>query len=207
MENDFILPERLKHPKVLREDMQVIDHVSYLLSRPSIDTLGRLLARLAISSHLSGYTKDSDPIPTVAVTITYSKNRLNLYPFKYAKLDMDTIYTELSNEESIYLYPNKQEIRFDVIQDINGNWVEVMLIEGRVKDIFIKQHKKFLEKFNGEWSQGEYLPYIKLGNVDSPTNRGYLRSKNEELPDRTLDGGHLMFNCVRYMRFSERIIR
>ena len=75
-----------------------------------------------------GYTKDSDSIPTVAVTITYSKNRLNLYLFKYAKLDMDTIYTELNVEESIYLYPIKQEIRFDVIQDINGNWVEVMPI-------------------------------------------------------------------------------
>ena len=40
--NDYILPEILRHPNPLREDVQVIDHVSYTLSIGSVASKNRI---------------------------------------------------------------------------------------------------------------------------------------------------------------------
>ena len=65
--NDYILPEILRHPNPLREDVQVIDHVSYTLSIGSVAILSKLLQPLGLELYRN---------KQYSVTVAYYKKKI-----------------------------------------------------------------------------------------------------------------------------------
>ena len=56
LDREMILPNILKHPKVLRDDVQLIDHVGLLLDKESVLELKRILNENGIETDFV-YTK------------------------------------------------------------------------------------------------------------------------------------------------------
>ncbi len=56
LDREMVLPNILKHPKVLRDDVQLIDHVSLLLDKDSVLELKRILNENGIETDFV-YTK------------------------------------------------------------------------------------------------------------------------------------------------------
>ena len=69
---DYYLPEVLRHPNPLREDVQVIDHVSYTLSIGSVAVLSKLLQPLGLELYRN---------KQYSVTVAFYKNRKETLEF------------------------------------------------------------------------------------------------------------------------------
>ena len=183
--NDLILPEILKHPFALRKDVQVIDHVSFLLSQVSVDIIKNLIQKeLGL---------DINPFKPYSVTVCYSKNRLNIYPFTLLSFEFTEFYTIDPTTLPIL---NKVSIK--TIKDVNGVPIDVLVIDSIKEAEFKTIHNKYISQYTAEWSQGEYIPYIEV------CRPSVLNLEQE----RVLSNDphvYLAFDTVRYMRFGEII--
>lgn len=183
--NDLILPEILKHPFALRKDVQVIDHVSFLLSQVSVDIIKNLIQK--------EFGLDINPFKPYSVTVCYSKNRLNIYPFTLLSFEFTEFYTIDPTTLPIL---NKVSIK--TIKDVNGVPIDVLVIDS-IKEVEFKTiHNKYISQYTAEWSQGEYIPYIEV------CRPSVLNLEQE----RVLSNDphvYLAFDTVRYMRFGEII--
>ena len=183
--NDLILPEILKHPFALRKDVQVIDHVSFLLSQVSVDIIKNLIQK--------EFGLDINPFKPYSVTVCYSKNRLNIYPFTLLSFEFTEFYTIDPTTLPIL---NKVSIK--TIKDVNGVPIDVLVIDSIKEDEFKTIHNKYISQYTAEWSQGEYIPYIEV------CRPSVLNLEQE----RVLSNDphvYLAFDTVRYMRFGEII--
>lgn len=183
--NDLILPEILKHPFALRKDVQVIDHVSFLLSQVSVDIIKNLIQK--------EFGLDINPFKPYSVTVCYSKNRLNIYPFTLPSFEFTEFYTIDPTTLPIL---NKVSIK--TIKDVNGIPIDVLVIDSIKEAEFKTIHNKYISQNAGEWSQGEYIPYIEV------CRPSVLNLEQE----RVLSNDphvYLSFDTVRYMRFGEII--
>ena len=183
--NDLILPEILKHPFALRKDVQVIDHVSYLLSQVSVDIVRNLIQK--------EFGLDINPFKPYSVTVCYSKNRLNIYPFTLLSFEFTEFYTIDPTTLPIL---NKVSIK--TIKDVNGVPIDVLVIDSIKEAEFKTIHNKYISQYTAEWSQGEYIPYIEV------CRPSVLNLEQE----RVLSNDphvYLAFDTVRYMRFGEII--
>lgn len=183
--NDLILPEILKHPFALRKDVQVIDHVSFLLSQVSVDIIKNLIQK--------EFGLDINPFKPYSVTVCYSKNRLNIYPFTLPSFEFTEFYTIDPTTLPIL---NKVSIK--TIKDVNGIPIDVLVIDSIKEAEFKTIHNKYISQYTAEWSQGEYIPYIEV------CRPSVLNLEQE----RVLSNDphvYLAFDTVRYMRFGEII--
>lgn len=183
--NDLILPEILKHPFALRKDVQVIDHVSFLLSQVSVDIIKNLIQK--------EFGLDINPFKPYSVTVCYSKNRLNIYPFTLLSFEFTEFYTIDPTTLPIL---NKVSIK--TIKDVNGIPIDVLVIDSIKEAEFKTIHNKYISQYVAEWSQGEYIPYIEV------CRPSVLNLEQE----RVLSNDphvYLAFDTVRYMRFGEII--
>nr|DAS30853.1 MAG TPA: hypothetical protein [Caudoviricetes sp.] len=183
--NDLILPEILKHPFALRKDVQVIDHVSFLLSQVSVDIVKNLIQK--------EFGLDINPFKPYSVTVCYSKNRLNIYPFTLLSFEFTEFYTIDPTTLPIL---NKVSIK--TIKDVNGIPIDVLVIDSIKEAEFKTIHNKYISQYTAEWSQGEYIPYIEV------CRPSVLNLEQE----RVLSNDphvYLAFDTVRYMRFGEII--
>lgn len=183
--NDIILPEILKHPYALRKDVQVIDHVSYLLSQVSVDIIKDLIQK--------EFGLEINPFKTYSVTVCYSKNRLNIYPFTTLSFEFTEFYTV--DPTSIPIL-NKFSIK--TIKDVNGIPIDVLIMDSVKEAEFKTIHNKYISQYGAEWSQGEYIPYIEVCRP-SVLNLEQERTLNID------PNVYLAFDSVRYMRFGETI--
>ena len=179
--NDYILPEILRHPNPLREDVQVIDHVSYTLSIGSVAVLAKLLQPLGLELYRN---------KQYSVTVAYSKNRIDTYEFNSNGLDF-TQYYSLSNPLSFPI----ENMSVASILDTNGNPIDVLMLSKQAQDFFKDIHSFLIHHKRAEWSQGEYLPYIELSrpSVLNLTKVMPISSPNEAL----------VFDYKRFMCFGE----
>lgn len=183
--NDLILPEILKHPFALRKDVQVIDHVSFLLSQVSVDIIKNLIQK--------EFGLDINPFKPYSVTVCYSKNRLNIYPFTLLSFE----FTEFYTIDPITL-PILNKVSIKTIKDVNGIPIDVLVIDSIKEAEFKTIHNKYISQYAAEWSQGEYIPYIEV------CRPSVLNLEQE----RVLSNDphvYLAFDTVRYMRFGEII--
>lgn len=183
--NDLILPEILKHPFALRKDVQVIDHVSFLLSQVSVDIVKNLIQK--------EFGLDINQFKPYSVTVCYSKNRLNIYPFTLLSFEFTEFYTIDPTTLPIL---NKVSIK--TIKDVNGIPIDVLVIDSIKEAEFKTIHNKYISQYTAEWSQGEYIPYIEV------CRPSVLNLEQE----RVLSNDphvYLAFDTVRYMRFGEII--
>lgn len=183
--NDLILPEILKHPFALRKDVQIIDHVSFLLSQVSVDIIKNLIQK--------EFGLDINPFKPYSVTVCYSKNRLNIYPFTLLSFEFTEFYTIDPTTLPIL---NKVSIK--TIKDVNGIPIDVLVIDSIKEAEFKTIHNKYISQYTAEWSQGEYIPYIEVCRPSA------LNLEQE----RVLSNDphvYLAFDTVRYMRFGEII--
>lgn len=180
---DYYLPEIKRHPKVLREDVQVIDHVSYTLSIGSVSILSKLLQPLGLELYRN---------KQYSVTIAYSKNRIDSYEFNSNSLDF-TLFYALSNPIAFPI----EGMSVASILDTNGNPIDVLMLNKQAQDFFKDMHSYLIHHKRAEWSQGEYLPYIELSrpSVLNLTQAIAISSPNEAL----------VFDYKRFMRFGEVI--
>ena len=179
--NDYILPEILRHPNPLREDVQVIDHVSYTLSIGSISILSRLVQPLGLELYRN---------KQYSVTVAYSKNRIDTYEFNSNGLDF-TQYYSLSNPLSFPI----ENMSVASILDVNGNPIDVLMLSKQAQDFFKDIHSFLIHHRNAEWSQGEYLPYIEL-------SRPSMLNLTQVMPISSPSEA-LVFDYKRFMRFGE----
>ena len=183
--NDLILPEILKHPFALRKDVQVIDHVSFLLSQVSVDIIKNLIQK--------EFGLDINPFKPYSVTVCYSKNRLNIYPFTLLSFE----FTEFYIIDPTTL-PILNKVSIKTIKDVNGIPIDVLVIDSIKEAEFKTIHNKYISQYTAEWSQGEYIPYIEV------CRPSVLNLEQE----RVLSNDphvYLAFDTVRYMRFGEII--
>lgn len=180
---DYYLPEVLRHPKVLREDVQVIDHVSYTLSIGSVAVLANLLQPLGLELYRN---------KVYSVTIAYSKDRIDSYEFKNNGLDF-TLFYSLSNPIAFPI----EGMSVASILDTNGNPIDVLMLNKQAQDFFKDMHSYLIHHKNAEWSQGEYLPYIELSR---PSVLNLTQAMPISAPDQSL-----VFDYKRFMRFGEII--
>lgn len=180
---DYYLPEVLRHPKVLREDVQVIDHVSYTLSIESVSILSKLLQPLGLELYRN---------KVYSVTIAYSKDRIDSYEFKNNGLEF-TLFYALSNPISFPI----EGMSVASILDTNGNPIDVLMLDQKTQDFFKDMHSYLIHHKNAEWSQGEYLPYIELSR---PSVLNLTQAMPISAPDQ-----YLVFDYKRFMRFGEII--
>lgn len=180
---DYYLPEILRHPNPLREDVQVIDHVSYTLSIGSVSILSKLLQPLGLELYRN---------KQYSVTVAYSKDRIDSYEFKNNGLEF-TQYYSLSNPLSFPI----EGMSVASILDVNGNPIDVLMLNKQAQDFFKDIHSFLIHRRRAEWSQGEYLPYIELSrpSVLNLTQAIAISSPNEAL----------VFDYKRFMRFGEVI--
>jgi hypothetical protein len=180
---DYYLPEIERHPNPLREDVQVIDHVSYTLSIGSVAVLSKLLQPLGLELYRN---------KQYSVTVAYSKNRIDTYEFNSNGLDF-TQYYSLSNPLSFPI----EDMSVASILDTNGNPIDVLMLSKKAQDFFKDIHSFLIHRRRAEWSQGEYLPYIELSrpSVLNLTQAIAISSPNEAL----------VFDYKRFMRFGEVI--
>lgn len=180
---DYYLPEIERHPNPLREDVQVIDHVSYTLSIGSVAVLSKLLEPLGLELYRN---------KQYSVTIAYSKNRIDTYEFNSNGLDFTQHYS-LSNP---IVFPI-ENMSVASILDVNGNLIDVLMLSKQAQDFFKDIHSFLIHHRKAEWSQGEYLPYIELSrpSVLNLTQAMPISSPNEAL----------VFGYKRFMRFGEVI--
>lgn len=181
--NDYYLPEIERHPNPLREDVQVIDHFSYLLSIGSVAVLSNLVQSLGLELYRN---------KTYSVTVAYSKNRINTYEFNSNGLDF-TQYYSLTNPLSFPI----ENMSVATILDVNGIPIDVLMLDKKTQDFFKDQHSYLIHHKRAEWSQGEYLPYIELSrpSVLNLTQAIAISSPSESL----------VFDYKRFMRFGEII--
>lgn len=180
---DYYLPEIKRHPKVLREDVQVIDHVSYTLSIGSVAVLAKLLQPLGLELYRN---------KVYSVTIAYSKDRIDSYEFNSNGLDF-TQYYSLSNPLSFPI----EDMSIASILDTNGNPIDVLMLSKKAQDFFKDIHSFLIHHRRAEWSQGEYLPYIELSR---PSVLNLTQAIPISAPDQSL-----VFDYKRFMRFGEII--
>lgn len=180
---DYYLPEIERHPNSLREDVQVIDHVSYTISIGSVAVLSKLLQPLGLELYRN---------KQYSVTVAYSKNRIDTYEFNSNGLDF-TQYYSLSNPLSFPI----EDMSIASILDTNGNPIDVLMLNKQAQDFFKDMHSYLIHHKRAEWSQGEYLPYIELSrpSVLNLTQAIAISSPNESL----------VFDYKRFMRFGEVI--
>lgn len=178
---DYYLPEIERHPNPLREDVQVIDHVSYTLSIGSVAVLSKLLQPLGLELYRN---------KVYSVTIAYSKDRIDSYEFNSNNLDF-TLFYSLSNPIAFPI----EGMSVASILDTNGNPIDVLMLSKQAQDFFKDIHSFLIHHRNAEWSQSEYLPYIELSrpSVLNLTQAIAISSPNEAL----------VFDYKRYMRFGE----
>lgn len=180
---DYYLPEIKRHPNPLREDVQVIDHVSYTLSIGSVAVLSKLLQPLGLELYRN---------KQYSVTVAYSKNRIDTYEFNSNGLDF-TQYYSLSNPLSFPI----EDMSVASILDVNGNPIDVLILSKQAQDFFKDIHSFLIHHRNAEWSQGEYLPYIELSR---PSVLNLTQAMPISAPDQSL-----VFDYKRFMRFGEII--
>lgn len=180
---DYYLPEVLRHPNPLREDVQVIDHVSYTLSIGSVAVLSKLLQSLGLELYRN---------KQYSVTVAYSKNRIDTYEFNSNGLDF-TQYYSLSNPLSFPI----EDMSVASILDTNGNPIDVLMLSKQAQDFFKDMHSYLIHHKSAEWSQGEYLPYIELSR---PSVLNLTQAMPISAPDQSL-----VFDYKRFMRFGEII--
>ena len=183
--NDVILPEILKHPYALRKDVQVIDHVSYLLSQVSVDIIKDLIQK--------EFGLEINPFKTYSVTVCYSKNRLNIYPFTNLSFEFTEFYTV--DPSSIPILNN---FSIKTIKDINGIPIDVLVMDSVKEAEFKTIHNQYISQYGAEWSQGEYIPYIE---VCRPSVLNLEQERTLNIDPHV----YLAFDAVRYMRFGEII--
>lgn len=180
---DYYLPEIERHPNPLREDVQVIDHVSYTLSIGSVSVLSKLLQPLGLELYRN---------KVYSVTIAYSKDRIDSYEFKNNGLEF-TFFYALSNPIAFPI----EGMSVASILDTNGNPIDVLMLSKQAQDFFKDMHSYLIHHKSAEWSQGEYLPYIELSrpSVLNLAQAIAISSPNEVL----------VFDYKRFMRFGEVI--
>lgn len=180
---DYYLPEILRHPDPLREDVQVIDHVSYLLNVGSVSVLSKLLQPLGLELNLN---------KVYSVTIAYSKHRIDTYEFNSNSLDF-TLYYELTNPLAFPI----EGMSLASILDTNSNPIDVLMLDKKTQDFFKDMHSYLIHHKRAEWSQGEYLPYVELSR---PSVLNLTQAMPISAPDQSL-----VFDYKRFMRFGEII--
>lgn len=189
MVNETLLPEILKH-RPLREDVQAIDHVSYMLSNASVELLDRVLNEMGVVHQLR---YDSGNLANCGITIAYSKNRISIWPFKDIDYEMPKVFVAMQNPISINLNP--ENIQFKTVTEPDGKMVDVLLINN--KDI-TDAHQKFINDFSAEWSEGEYYPYIRINNPSYYHDSDWFK----QLSFQQNQTESIVFDKVRYMRFG-----
>ena len=199
--NEIILPTIVKYPNVLRDDMRVVDHVSLMLDSASKRGLLRFLSSKGIPTYYK------DPNAPIGLTVAYSYQRLKMYPFKDPHLDIEPTFSELREP---YFGPIAIEsVKLKIIPDVKGNLCHVLLLLNNkpIEDL----HKEIINRLNGEWSQGEYVPYIKFNEGDiEGIDQNYYDTINASLPTNEGEVSvatheYLMFDTIRSMRFSEKV--
>lgn len=182
-----------KRKSSYRKDVTTIDHYSYLLSEEAIERLIALLDENGVSHQLSfekGVRKQ------LGLTIAYSKNRLDFGAFRNPDLDMDTEFIELDAED--YVHVPVEEIKLVSVLDSDNRPIDVLIIND---PFFIQEHQRIIEEHDGEWSQGDYIPYIKINDVAQ-----YAGVYDTDAPRELEGSGSLTFTHKRFMRFAEYYI-
>lgn len=191
LDREMILPNILKHPKVLREDVQLIDHVSLLLDKDSVLELKRILNENGIETDFV-YTKaEKEYTREIGITIAYSENRIHCYPFSKEDCELETFYRDLNKP----LYIQVKDLVGEEITTIKGEKIECLSIKER--KLFNQMHQFYINK-GAVWNQGEYIPFIKIKH---PNDQSQLEKiLNIDLSQYK---EKLKITAIRYMRFGE----
>ena len=185
LDREMILPNILKHPKVLRDDVQLIDHVSLLLDKESVLGLKRILNENGIETDFV-YTKAD-----IGITLAYSENRIHCYPFSKEDCELETFYRDLSKP----LYVQVKDLVGEEITTIKGEKIECLSIKER--KLFNQMHQFYINK-GAVWNQGEYIPFIKVKHPDDQTQLEKILNI-----DLSQYKEKLKITAIRYMRFGE----
>lgn len=190
--DSIILPSKEMY-SVVRDDLVCIDHVSLMLSNESVLALASILDGIGVCHTL--LNKEGLPRQT-AVTIVYSKNRLPKYLIK-EDLEVDATFVPLVKPEQYDTFINSGNLKFQTVTDIHGNKMDVILIK---TNTFMSLHEKYINDYNAEWSQGEYMPFIKINSPSYYDGSDWFNTLSMPETNQVLT-----FTDVRYMRFGERI--
>lgn len=191
LDREMILPNILKHPKVLRDDVQLIDHVSLLLDKESVLELKRILNENGIETDFV-YTKaDKEYTREIGITLAYSEDRIHCYPFSSEDCELETFYRDLSKPLCIQV----KDLVGEEITTIKGEKIECLSIKER--KLFNQMHQFYINK-GAVWNQGEYIPFIKIKH---PNDQSQLEKiLNIDLSQYK---EKLKITAIRYMRFGE----
>ena len=191
LDREMVLPNILKHPKVLRDDVQLIDHVSLLLDKDSVLELKRILNENGVETDFV-YTKaEKEYTREVGITIAYSENRIHCYPFSKEDCELETFYRDLNKP----LYIQVKDLVGEEITTIKGEKIECLSIKER--KLFNQMHQFYINK-GAVWNQGEYIPFIKIKH---PNDQSQLEKiLNIDLSQYK---EKLKITAIRYMRFGE----
>lgn len=191
MEQDnILLPISTTEPK-LNDKYQCIDHVSLILNNDSIIGLANVLNENNIKHELLRTNTSGETVPKITgVTVAYSKNRL-YFPFGYNDLENNTMYFPFTQIQIKFCRSN---VEFTKLEDNDGVLMDVMVLK---LGFFNKLHKSFIEKYNAEWSLGEFVPFIKL-NSETKYKDNEIQFNWDNLKEF-----ELVFDIIRYMRFAE----
>ena len=194
LDREMVLPNILKHPKVLRDDVQLIDHVSLLLDKDSVLELKRILNENGIETDFV-YTKaEKEYTREVGVTLAYSENRIHCYPFSKEDCELETFYRDLNKP----LYIQVKDLVGEEITTIKGEKIECLSIKER--KLFNQMHQFYINK-GAVWNQGEYIPFIKIKH---PNDQSQLEKiLNIDLSQYK---EKLKITAIRYMRFGEVLV-
>ena len=165
------------------DDVTKVDHISILLSRQSVMLLDALLKKYDIE-HC--FHRD------VGVTVAYSYQTIQCYPFTYHCGEMQNEYANTDRFIDIAL----NQTVVDYHTDIQGNIHLVLLLPDSIK----KYWEFYINNHHAEWSQGIYHPYIKI-NDTTETTRTKINDINRRLSTTSQS---LRFDTLRFMRFWER---
>lgn len=193
LDREMVLPNILKHPKVLRDDVQLIDHVSLLLDKDSVLELKRILNENGVETDFV-YTKaEKEYTREVGITLAYSENRIHCYPFSKEDYELETFYRDLSKP----LYIQVKDLVGEEITTIKSEKIECLSIKER--KLFNQMHQFYINK-GAVWNQGEYIPFIKIKH---PNDQSQLEKiLNIDLSQYK---EKLKITAIRYMRFGEII--
>lgn len=191
LDREMVLPNILKHPKVLRDDVQLIDHVSLLLDKESVLELKRILNENGIETDFVYIKADKEYTREIGITVAYSENRIHCYPFSKEDCELETFYRDLSKP----LYIQVKDLVGEEITTIKGEKIECLSIKER--KLFNQMHQFYINK-GAVWNQGEYIPFIKVKHPDDQTQLEKILNI-----DLSQYKEKLKITAIRYMRFGE----
>ena len=171
--------------KGIREDLNLVTHVSLLMSLDSISKLHAYLNENNIENFL--FNEKTQHYRPVAVTVAYSHQPISFITPRHDKES----FTVIEDLDRKIIVPASTDLDIGHFIDPDGQILDVAVIRSPE---FEKQ-KSYLEELGAVWHLGDFLPFIKINDQTTLPPLGKLN-----LPEFTDD---LVFDRVRYMLFGE----